>query len=125
MTSKLLKGIIRQSREQRKINARQAILHHLARVGGRVFGQIPNNGRREFFCLDSKTWVWHEEWQDAQGIHRATTTRYDVRPTGILKSQGNNSYQRLSHQEERNFRLATEEYYKRATVELNRLVTNT
>lgn len=114
MASKLLKGIIRQSADQRRANAKKAILHHLARLGGRVFGPIPDGVRREFFCLDQHTWVWHEEWTDQDGQHRATTTRYDVRPSGILKSQGVSSYQRLSPQEERNFRQAAEIYYRQS-----------
>lgn len=121
MASKLLKGVMRQSVEKRRIAARQAILRHLAKTGGQVFGQIPNGTRREFFCLDKHTWVWHEEWTDNQGSRRVTTTRYDVRPTGILKSQGHSSYQRLSPAEEQNFRSACEAYYQRSSYELQRL----
>lgn len=119
MASKLLKGISRQSAEQRRANAKRAILHHLARLGGRVFGPIPDGIRREFFCLDKHTWVWHEEWTDQDGHRRAATTRYDVRPNGILKSQGVSSYQRLSVEEERNFRQAAELYYQQASRELH------
>jgi hypothetical protein len=118
MASKLLRTIIRGSDEQRRANARRAILHHLAKVGGGVFGPIPDNVRREFFCLDKHTWVWHEEWDDANGKHRAVTTRYDVRPSGIVKSQGTNQYQRLTPEEERNFRNASAVYYQRAKYEL-------
>ncbi len=121
MASKLLKGVMRQSDQQRRVRARQAILHHMARIGGQVFGSIPAGVRREFFCLDRHTWVWHEEWIDQTGRRRAVTTRYDVRPRGILKSQGTNSYQRLTETEERNFRAAAEIYYQHAAHELNRL----
>jgi hypothetical protein len=82
---------------------------------------VPAGVRREFFCLDRHTWVWHEEWVDQTGQHRAVTTRYDVRPNGILKSQGPHSYQRLTETEERNFRTAAELYYQRAAHELQRL----
>jgi hypothetical protein len=115
----LLRGIMRQSADQRSANARRSILHHLAKIGGEVFGPVPPNTRREFFCLDRNTWVWHEEWVDENGEDRAMTTRYDVRPTGILKSQGNNSYQRLTRSEEANFRAAVRVYYERASRELS------
>ncbi|MCA9324493.1 hypothetical protein KDA23_00270 [Candidatus Saccharibacteria bacterium] len=121
MTRKLLKGIIGRSDDQRRANARRSILRHLARVGGTVFGSTPQGVRREFFCLDPHTWVWHEEWYDQNGQHQAMTTRYDIRPNAILKSQGVHAYQALSPQEERNFRRATHIYYQRASHELQRL----
>jgi hypothetical protein len=115
----LLSGIMYQSADQRRANTRRSILHHLAKIGGQVFGPVPANTRREFFCLDRNTWVWHEEWVDENGQDRAMTTRYDVRPTGVLKSQGNNSYQRLTRAEEENFRAAVRIYYERASRELS------
>lgn len=118
MSRKLLKGIIRGSEEQRRANARRAILHHLAKVGGNVFGPIPAGVRREFFCLDEHSWVWHEEWTDQAGQHHAVTTRYDIRSSGIVKSQGANQYQRLTPQEEKNFRTAAHLYFQRASHEL-------
>jgi hypothetical protein len=117
----LPKAFMVQSREDRKANKRRALLHHLARKGGRIFGPVPDGTRREFFCLDEHTWVWHEEWTDEDGTPRAATTRYDVRPTGILKSQGANSYQRLTRVEEDNFRAAVKIYCDSSRLELQRL----
>lgn len=116
-----LKAIIGQSAEQRRLNMHRSLLHHLARLGGQVFGPIPRGVRREFFCLDERTWVWHEEWIDGSGQRRAMTTRYDIRPSGILKSLGVHSYQRLSATEERNFRAAVRAYTAMARTELRRL----
>ena len=31
-------------------------------IGAQLFGEIPKGHRREFFCLDEKTWIWYEEW---------------------------------------------------------------
>lgn len=122
MASKLLKSVMRQSDEKRRTVARQAVLRHLARLGGQVFGPVAAGARREFFCLDRHTWVWHEEWTDETGRRHAMTTRYDIRPNGvIMKSQGPHSYQRLTPSEERNFRAAAEEYYQQASHELHRL----
>ena len=120
---KLLSGIMKQSGEQRRINAQRSLLHHLARLGGTVFGSVPSGVRREFFCLDPHTWVWHEEWTDQNGQHQAMTTRYDVRPGSILKSQGVHSYQRLTTQEEQNFRQAAKIYIRSSRTELRRLAT--
>jgi hypothetical protein len=116
------KGILGQASQRRRSNARRALLHHLAKRGGGIFGAIPQGVRREFFCLDERTWVWHEEWHDAAGQHHAMTTRYDVRPDGILKSQGAHSYQRLSGDEERNFRAAVKAYGRIARSEIDQLL---
>lgn len=112
--------LFKQNVDNRRTDAHRAILHYVAKIGGEVFGQIPEGRRREFFCLDEHTWVWHEEWNDQTG-HHAVTTRYDIRPSGILKSQGAHSYQRLTPQEEQNFRSAVELYYQRVRPELERL----
>jgi hypothetical protein len=118
---KLLNSIMKSSQEQRYANAKREFLHYLAWRGGKLFGEIPKGVRREFFCLDPYTWVWHEEWTDQSGKHHAVTTRYDVRKRGILKSQGANSYQRLSPQEESNFRQAAKQYLVASRNELHRL----
>ena len=118
---KLLDNIARQKTEQRRIDAQRSLLRYGARLGGEVFGPIPDSHRREFFCLDRHTWVWHEEWDDANGKRQIVTTRYDVRPNGILKSQGNQSYQRLTTQETRNLYNAAKLYHERFGGELRRI----
>ena len=82
---------------ERKAELYRNLIRHEARIGGTLFGETPKNRRREFFCLDEKTWVWHEEWVE-NGQHKSQTTRYDVRPTGILKAQGD-TYQAISQSE--------------------------
>ena len=119
---KLLDNIVRQKAEQRRIEAQRSLLHYGARLGGEVFGPIPEGHRREFFCLDRHTWVWHEEWVDKDTTQRhVVTTRYDVRPNGVLKSQGTNSYQRLTTQEARNLHQAMTLYFERFGSELQRI----
>ena len=106
--------------EQQRAEAYSALLHWSAKVGGELFGPIPKGSRREFFCLDHRTWVWHEEWKDPSGQRHIVTTRYDVRPNGIFKSQGSNSYQALSGEEIRNLHNAIELYYQRVVPELTK-----
>ena len=107
---------------QKRAEARRSLLHYAARIGGEVFGPIPKGHRREFFCLDRHTWIWHEEWTDPwTKKHHAVMTRYDIHPSGVLKSQGPNSYQRLSLQEARNLYQAVGIYKERVGGELQRL----
>jgi len=108
--------------EERRADVYRAVLHYAGRLGGELFGPIPDGVRREFFCLDERTWVWHEEWTNEQGKRQAITTRYDVRPDSILKSQGSHVYQALTDQEMQNFYKAVHLYEQRVGSELKRLI---
>ena len=93
-----------------------------AKIGGRMFGPLPKGHDRQFFCLDEHTWVWHESWVDKNGLQRSMTTRYDVRPDGILKIQDGRGYQRLSRTEAQNLSRAAKLYQQRVTAEYQRLM---
>ncbi|HTE57749.1 MAG TPA: hypothetical protein VK694_03310 [Verrucomicrobiae bacterium] len=117
MISKLVKGVIAQKEAQRRADLYRNLIRHEARIGGELFGPVAQGGRREFFCLDERTWVWHEEWVDENGQHQAATTRYDIRPNGIIKSQGG-QYRSLTRQEAINLQNAMEQYQQRVRSEL-------
>jgi hypothetical protein len=99
----------------------RSLIQYEAEIGGELFGPVPKGRRREFFCLDDRTWVWHEEWTE-NGQHRAVTTRYEIRPNGVLKVQDGQGYQRLSREESRNLYRATELYRQRIGAEYQRLL---
>ncbi len=109
--------------DQRHAQAYRDLLRMEARMGGELFGAIPAGHRREFFCLDERTWVWHEEWTDGRGKAHAVTTRYDVRPQGILKSQGSNSYQLVQGTELKNLFQAARLYRDNVAQQLQALHT--
>ena len=44
-------------------------------IGGKLFGPVPAGHRREFFCLDEKTWIWYEEWRDETKKLQSSTLR--------------------------------------------------
>jgi hypothetical protein len=117
MLQKLLNGIVGQRSEQRHADLYRNLIRHEAKIGGTVFGPVPKGHRREFFCLDERTWVWHEEWKDAKGQVQIRTTRYDVRPDGILKSQ-NGHYSKLSRAEAERLRQAAHLYQERVNREM-------
>ncbi len=118
----LFNSLSKQRAADKRAQFKKALIHFEARIGGQLFGHIPKDHRREFFCLDEHTWVWHEEWIDAHGQHQAVTTRYDVRPSGIVKSQGHASYQALSPQELRNFKQAVAAYRRQVDREYRRML---
>lgn len=109
-----------QAADERRAEIYKSLIHWEGKVGGQLFGPVQKGGRREFFCLDENTWVWHEEWVDATGRH-TMTTRYDVRGNTIVKSQGHNNYQALTKDELRNFVNAVNMYGQRVVPELQRM----
>lgn len=115
---KLLSSMRSQKDEERQAHRYRELIRQEAKLGGELFGPVPKGVRREFFCLDKHTWVWHEEWNDAQGKHRFVTTRYDMRPDGILKAQDGQPYRYVSKQEGRHLLQAIRLYRDRMRAEL-------
>ena len=96
---KVLTATPAQRHADKRAREYRELIRKEATIGGGLFGPIPKGGRREFFCLDENTWIWHEEWVDALGARHAITTRYDVRPDGIYKAQDGHPYQPLPKDE--------------------------
>ncbi len=117
MLQKLFHGVASQRAQDRDAELYRNLIRHEAKIGGEVFGAIPAGHRREFFCLDRHTWVWHEEWVDQNGQQQIRTTRYDVRPDGLLKSQGG-SYQKVGNEETIRFKKAVRVYVDRLNREM-------
>lgn len=115
--NKIIKDAMAQSQADRKAELYRNLIRHEAKLGGQLFGPVPDGHRREFFCLDRYTWVWHEEWRDQQGQPHTKTTRYDIRPDGVIKSQ-NGHYQPVSKEEARHLRDAIRMYGDKVDKEL-------
>lgn len=113
MLKKILSIITPTDQHARNAQIYRNIIRDCARMGGTLFGQVPQGSRREFFCLDEHTWVWHEEWTDANNIRHSRTTRYDVRPHGIFKAQDGMAYQPLSAEETARLYDAASKYQQR------------
>lgn len=116
--TKKISGLIFKSDTQMRAEAHREAMRIAAKLGGKVFGPIPQGVRREFFCLDAHTWVWHEEWDDASRIHHIRTTRYDIRPHGVFKAQDGQPYQPISRDEARNLLGAMKRYQEILHTEL-------
>jgi len=111
---KLLSPLVNTSnnQEEARVEEYRKLIRMEASVGGQLFGPVHSGGRREFFCLDENTWVWHEEWLDEKGLRHAVTTRYDVRPNGILKAQDKRPYQYIGYDEAERLYQAVSMYNK-------------
>lgn len=90
-----------------------------SQIGNQLFGSIPAGHRRDFFCLDENTWVWHEEWIDEEtGKKKMSTTRYEIHNNGILKAQDGVNYRFIEGEELENLVLAINLYYEQVMREV-------
>lgn len=115
---KLFQSLSAQKQADRDAQKYRDLIRREAAIGGQLFGPVPKGGRREFFCLDERTWVWHEEWNDEKGVRHAVTTRYDVRPDSVLKAQDGQPYRPVTPEEGRRLRKAVMLYQKRVNSEM-------
>jgi len=122
LIKKIIGSLTAQQRAERHAELYRNLIRHEARIGGTLFGPVQPGGRREFFCLDERTWIWHEEWVDKNGQRHIKTTRYDVRPNGILKAQDGQHYQPISDKEAERLFQAAELYEQRVMNELYNFV---
>ncbi len=101
------------------------LINYEAKIGGNLFGKVEPTRQRRFFCLDERTWVWHEEWyDDNKKLHRSTV-RYDVHPDGIYKVGHDLSRHALSDEELENFHQAVQLYARKIEQELQSLIAQT
>ena len=111
-TLSLLTGTPAESSRPLKKLTERELIELEAEIGGKLFGPIPAGHRREFFCLDEHTWVWHEEWIDENRQRQVASTRYEIHDNGILKAQDGKVYKFIEGTELRNLVLAIRLYYE-------------
>ena len=108
----LLTGTPAQDTRPFKKMTERELIELEAEIGGTLFGPVPSGHRREFFCLDEHTWIWHEEWVDDSRQRRVTSTRYEIHTGGVLKAQDGKVYKFIEGEELRNLALAVRLYYE-------------
>ena len=98
---------------QRRFYTERDLLDLESKIGAELFGPIPAGCRREFFCVDEKSWIWYEEWRDQSGKLQSSTVRYELHGNGVLKVQQGARYTYLEGAELQNFLQATKAYHDR------------
>lgn len=101
-----------KTRPLQKLTDRE-LLNLESAIGAQLFGPVAPGHRREFFCLDEQTWIWHEEWLDDKNKLQTATTRYEIQEKGILKVQEGARYSYLEGEELSNLLVAIRMYYER------------
>lgn len=110
-------SVPKKTRPFKKLTERELIQLE-SEIGRELFGPVPKGHRREFFNLDKGAWIWYEEYKDADGLIRSSTTRYEVQDQGILKAQDGARYDYIEGEELKNFIIAVEMYYERVAREI-------
>jgi hypothetical protein len=101
-----------KGRPLKKLTERELIQLE-SEIGSKLFGVVPRGHRREFFCLDAKTWIWHEANKDPKtGKALEQTIRYEVHDNGILKVQEGPRYSFIDGEELNNFITAITMYHE-------------
>lgn len=111
-------------RSPKTLTERQ-LIEFESKIGRDLFGAIPDGHTRDFFCLDEKTWVWHEEWRDIDNKLQTSTIRYEVQPAGILKVQPGHIYRYIEGEELKNLAIAVRLYYERCSKRIYGIDPNT
>lgn len=102
----------KQERPLKKLTERE-LLQLESEIGSKLFGDVPAGHRREFFCLDEKTWIWYEEWINSKTKKtERMTIRYEVHENGIMKVQEGARYSYIEGEELANLVAATKMYYE-------------
>ncbi len=117
----LITGSSVPSFRSRRTPTERQLIEKENEIGRELFGPIPAGHRRDFFCLDERTWVWHEEWQDDNNKTQVATTRYEVQPNGILKVQSGRVYKYIEGQELKNLTIAIRMYYEKTMRQVYKL----
>lgn len=103
-----------RSSNDKDADVERELIRRESEIGGQLFGPVPAGHTRQFFCLDERTWIWHEQWLDQNKQRQSMTTKYIVRPSaGIIRSQNGQAYQTLTRTELENFYRATQLYDKK------------
>ena len=111
-TSFDLLRVPRTKKRPLKVLTERELLRLESAIGAEIFGKIPEGHRREFFCLDEKTWIWHEEWSGEGRKLQTRTIRYEISDHGVLKVQDGARYNYIEGAELQNFALAIRMYYE-------------
>jgi len=99
---------------QKKMTERELIRLE-SEIGSKLFGEVPAGRRREFFCLDETTWIWHEEWLNEKTKKpEQMTIRYEINENGVLKILEGARYSYIQGIELDNLVTATRMYYEQA-----------
>jgi hypothetical protein len=102
----------KQERPLKKLTERE-LLQLESEIGATLFGDVPTGHRREFFCLDEKTWIWYEEWVNPKTKKtERMTVRYEIHEKGIMKVQEGARYSYIEGEELKNLVAATKMYYE-------------
>jgi hypothetical protein len=83
----LLNLVQKQIQLKKPSKEEEELIEREAKIGGQLFGSVPENHDRKFFRDDLRTWIWSEKWTDQSGKKKNITIRYEVQSDRVVKFQ--------------------------------------
>ncbi|HEY4964100.1 MAG TPA: hypothetical protein VIH90_05385 [Candidatus Saccharimonadales bacterium] len=118
----ILPRLLPRTQQERAADIERDLIKFESTIGRKLFGPIPAGHNRDFFCLDEHNWIWHEDWVDQNGNRVVVSTRYNIRPSGVLKSQNGQSYHRIDDLESKHLYHAIKQYVKLVKTEYYKML---
>jgi hypothetical protein len=118
----ILPKLLPRTEEDRLADIERRLLKFESSIGKNLFGCIPEGHNRDFFCLDEHNWIWHEDWVDKNGKQIVVSTKYNIRPSGVLKSQNGQPYHPTDATETRHLFSAIKQYVKIVSSEYQQIL---
>lgn len=118
LANQLLGHVPKPSVVNKRRKLERDLINQEAKIGAWVLGDIPEGHTRSFFCLDSHTWIWNEQWYDNDKKLHTMHIQYDVRSDGILKRINGGDPVRVTGQELLNFDRAVTQYYHHVSAQV-------
>ncbi len=108
---------------KKRLSLERQIIRYESDLNKDIFGPIPKGHKRDFFCIDKNTWIWHEQFKDRNNQKHTVMTKYLVRKSGgIIKSQNGSAYKLVEKKEALNLLNAIILYSKRVQGEYVKLL---
>lgn len=90
-----------------------------SQIGGAIFGQVPAGVKRDFFCIDERTWVWSDSWTEQDGTIGGFQIKYELQDgEKVLKFVDGQARGYIKGQELDNLLTAINTYHDRVLSQL-------
>jgi len=108
---------------KKRLSLERQIIRFESDLNKDIFGPIPKGHKRDFFCLEQNTWIWHEQFKSKDNQKHSIMTKYILRNNGkIIKSHNGSAYKLVQKKESINLLNAIILYTNRVQPEYNKLL---
>lgn len=111
--------VLPQFAAQKKRAKLRELMRRESQIGATLFGVVPKGHKRDFFCLDERTWIWTEQWFDTTTkTEKMMQVQYEFQSRGVLKTVDGVAVGFLQVEELARLLEAMHTYQQRVTTEI-------